>query len=496
MASRRARVLRSVLAGVVSLSAAALVAPALVHAATPTPQTLAGPELSDREKVIHVMNRLGYGPRPGEVDRVAQEEGWKGWVEKQLAPDKIDDSAMEKEVHEKYKWADQKNILDVRKYAPEEGKGDQARKNLKNEIPKVVLLRAVESKRQFKEVMCDFWRNHFCVDSSEFDRNKTRRWTAAHYEDQVIRAHVFGKFKDMLFASAKHPAMLEYLDNQYSKANNWNENYARELMELHTVGADRGYTNEDVKELSKILTGWHYNKDFQFEFYAEWHQPGNKHWLGKTIPQGYEAGEQCVAYLAGHRYTAEFISMKLVRYLVNDNPPPALVKKVAQVFMETDGDLPSLYKAIIYSPEFFNRENYHSKFKTPFQFAVSTIRATNAKLEDGGETDRYLQKMGEPIYLCPDPTGYFDQAERWMDAGVLTTRWEYAQRLLRDSVGGVQVPKSFVEKYAKIEPHDKMVAAIIEDVLAGEVGDREKHIDGSAERVIGVLIGGPSFQQR
>src|SRR5947209_6329747 len=151
----------------------------------------------------------------------------------------------------------------------------------------------------------------------------------------------------MLFASAKHPAMLEYLDNQYSKAGNWNENYARELMELHTLGADRGYGNEDVKELSKILTGWHYNKDYQFEFYAEWHQPGIKHWLGYNIPQGYEAGEQTLNYLATHRYTAEFISMKLVRYLVNDNPPPALVKKVAGVFKETDGDLPKMYAAII-----------------------------------------------------------------------------------------------------------------------------------------------------
>jgi uncharacterized protein (DUF1800 family) len=471
-------------------------APAVAHAAQPTPQTLSGPELSAREKVIHVLNRLAYGPRPGEVDRIAAEEGADGWIKKQMEPEKIDDSALEKDVHARFKWAEQKNILDVRKYAPEEGKGDQSRHNLKDELPKLVILRAAESNRQFKEVMCDFWRNHFCVDSSEFDRNKTRRWTAAHYEDQVIRTHVFGKFKDMLFASARHPAMLEYLDNQYSKAGNWNENYARELMELHTLGADRGYGNEDVKELSKILTGWRYNKDFAFEFDKSWHQPGVKHWIGYNIPEGYEAGEQAVNYLATHKYTAEFISMKLVRYLVNDNPPPALVKKVANVFRETDGDLPKVYTAILTSPEFFSRENYHSKFKTPFQFCVSAIRATNAKIEDAGETEKYLQKMGEPIYLCPDPTGYFDQAERWMDAGVLTTRWDYGQRLARDGVGGVSISKAFMEKYASIGDHDKMVAKVIDDILAGEVGDKEKHIEGNAERVIGILLGGPSFQQR
>ncbi len=495
MASR-ACIFRSVLAGVAGIAAVATVAPRMLAIDPPKPQTLAGPELSAKEKVVHVMNRLGYGPRPGEVDRVAAEEGWEGWVKKQLNPDKIDDSELEKLIHDRYKWADQANILDVRKFAPEEGKGDQARKNLKDELPKVVLLRAVDSKRQFKEMMCDFWRNHFCVDSSEFDRNKTRRWTAAHYEDQVIRKYAFGKFKDMLSASAHHPAMLEYLDNQYSKAGNWNENYARELMELHTLGADRGYGNDDVKELSKILTGWRYNGEFKFEFYGDWHEPGVKKWLGYKIPQGYEAGEQAITYLATHRYTAEFISMKLVRYLVNDNPQPALIKKVAAVFKESDGDLPKVYAAIINSPEFMSRENYRSKFKTPFQFCVSALRVTNAKMDDAGETDKYLKKMGEPIYLCPDPTGYFDQAERWMDAGVLTTRWDYAQRLLRNGVPGAKVPSSFMERYSSIENHDKMVDKISEDLLAGEIGDREKKIDGKAERVIGILLGGPSFQQR
>src|SRR5205823_71393 len=147
---------------------------------------------------------------------------------------------------------------------------------LHQQLPALVLTRAVESKRRFKEVMCEFWRNHFCIDTGAGDQQKSRRWTCGHYEDNVIRAFAFGRFEDMLFASARHPAMLEYLDNQYSKKGNWNENYAREVMELHTLGADKGYGNEDVKELSRVLTGWHYNSQFKFEFYGEWHEPGNK----------------------------------------------------------------------------------------------------------------------------------------------------------------------------------------------------------------------------
>ncbi len=489
--------LRTLLVGAAAVSASPL-SPFSISKALgiepPKPRTLVGPDLSDREKVTHMFNRLSFGPRPGEVDHVLKEEGIEGWVKKQMAPDSIEDSHLEKEVAAKFPWADKASIIEMRKHAPEEGGGARVYKSVKNVLPSLVMTRAVESNRRFKEVIVDFWRNHFCIDMGD-DQQKSRRWTSGHYEDQVIRKLAFGKFKEMLFASARHPAMLEYLDNQLSKKDNWNENYAREVMELHTLGADRGYSNDDVRELSKVLTGWQYNSKFQFEFNAEHHQPGPKNWLGYKIPPGYEAGEKALFYLATHKYTAEFISMKLVRYLVNDNPPASLIKKAAAVFMESEGDLPKVYAAIINSPEFYSRDNYRAKFKTPFQFIVSTLRATNAKIETAHDTCQMLYKMGQPIYMCNDPTGYFDQAESWMDAGVLTSRWDYAWRLVRNGVPGVQIPAAFIERYAKMD-ESKRVQAIADEVVGGDVGEREKKTTGETDRVLSVLIGGPSFQQR
>jgi uncharacterized protein (DUF1800 family) len=491
MTSRR-DVLRTLMVGAAAVSAAA---PLVRGLEPPKPQTLAGPDLTDREKVIHVFNRMSFGAHAAQIDHVVKEEGYKGWVKAQLNPDSIDDAACESQVHSKFAWAGETNILDVRKAAPEYKAGQNTYHTLHQQLPQVVLTRAVESKRRFKEVMCEFWRNHFCIDTGAGDQQKSRRWTCGHYEDNVIRAHVFGRFEDMLFASAKHPAMLEYLDNQYSKKGNWNENYAREVMELHTVGADRGYGNEDVKELSRVLTGWHYNSQFKFEFYEEWHEPGSKRWLGFNLPQGYEAGEKALDFLANHRYTAEFISKKLCVYLVNDNPPASILKKATNAFIETKGNLLKVYEAILTAPEFFDRGNYRSKFKTPFQFAVSALRATDAKVEDAQATCDTLRKMGQGIYECNDPTGYFDRAESWMDAGVLTSRWDYAWRLVRNGMPGIKVPESFVQRYAKMD-ESKRVQAIIDEVVGGDVGDREKKTTGDTDRVLAVMLGGPSFQQR
>ena len=500
MASRR-DVLRTLLAGTAAGVATGVIpglggsdTRTLWAAVPPTPRTLVGPDLTDREKVIHMFNRLSFGPKPGEVDHVLQELGVAGWIKQQLAPDSIEDSAAEKPVKAKYAWVDTPNIIEMRKECPEEKAGQRTYRSVKDQLPSVVLMRAVESKRRLKEVLCEFWRNHFCVDLGD-DNQKSRRWTCGHYEDNVIRNHVFGKFKDMLFASARHPAMLEYLDQQLSKKDSWNENYAREVMELHTFGADRGYTNDDVRELSKALTGWRYNTKFEFEFDAEWHQPGVKKWLGYSLPAGYESGEKALMYMATHKYTADFICMKLVRFLVNDVPPAALVKKAAAVFMESDGDLTKVYTTILTAPEFFAREHFRSKFKTPFQFVVSALRITDSKVEDGHDTCRLLGKMGQPIYMCNDPTGYFDVAESWMDAGVLTTRWDFSWRLVKDGVPGVKVPAAFVQRYSKVEDA-KRTQAIADEVVGGDVGDVEKKTEGDPTRVLSVLLGGPSFQQR
>jgi hypothetical protein len=221
--------------------------------ATPQTLNLIGPPLSDREKVIHVFNRMAFGPKPGEIKHVIEEVGVDNWIKQQLDPDKIDDKALDEEVASRFPWT--KMPLEQIKEKYPIKYGDERNEQLLKELPESILLRATKSNRQFKEVMCEFWRNHFCINQPE-NGAPTRSWTAVRYEEDVIRKHAFGKFGEILFASARHPAMLEYLDNYISKANAWNENYAREVMELHTLGADNYYTERDVLELSKVLTGW------------------------------------------------------------------------------------------------------------------------------------------------------------------------------------------------------------------------------------------------
>ena len=465
---------------------------------TPRSQTLVGPDLSDREKVMHVLDRLSFGAKPGQVDEILKNGGWKAWVKEQMDPDHVDDATADRVIPQKFPWT-KMTIQQMKKEYNGKENQDEIKK-LKTELSASVVMRATLSNRQFKEMVCDFWRNHFCVDNPG-TYEKTRSWTDADYEQNVIRKYAFSKFGEMLFASARHPAMLEYLDNKLSYKNNWNENYAREVMELHTVGADRGYRDIDVQELSKALTGWTYDGNYQFVFNAEEHQPGYKYWMGMKLPEGFDGGTTALRTLATHEYTAEFISLKLCRYFVNDNPPPTLVRKVASVFKQTQGDLPKVYMAIIDSPEFMSRDNYRCKFKTPLQFVVSSLRATQAKVDDASHVTEVLRKMGEPVYDCPDPTGYFDTAERWMDAGVLTTRWQFAWDLARGSEDGITLTDAFLNRYKSLKP-EEAEQKLIEDLLEGEVGDRElaalKDVAGSGDipRMISIVLGSPSFQQR
>ena len=465
---------------------------------TPEVQALKGPPLTDREKVVHVLNRLAFGPRPGEVDKVLADGGWEKWVEQQLEPDKVADPYLDDELPQRFGYL-KMTIEEMRKKYPigeNQYNNPELRQGLRNEV----LFRAVASNRQFQEVMVEFWRNHFFVNQPVRDA-PYRTWTAIDYERNVIRKHAFGKFRNMLYASATHPAMLEYLDNYQSKANAWNENYAREVMELHTLGADRGYNELDVLELSKALTGWTFDRDLKFVFRPDWHQAGSKKVLGRNLPGGKEGGEQALDMLARHPNTATFISEKLCRYLVNDNPPPALVRKVASVFRESNGDLPRVYRAIVTSPEFIARENYRAKFRTPFEFTCAALRATSAKLSDGTETTEVIARMGQPIYDCEDPTGYYDQAEAWMDAGVLTTRWDYAWKMVRGSVGGVQVPPEFLSRYGSLPPQearDKMV----HDLVGADIGDRTAQSLSKAaaakdpQEMLAIILGSPDFQQQ
>ena len=465
----------------------------------PTAEVLNGPPLNDREKLLQVMSRMSFGPRPGEVDRILKEGDWKAWATKQLDPKSIDDSEHEKAVAERYKWV-KMSLTEIRNEYPIP-RNSYNNPELRTQLPESVVYRGVNSSRQFKEVMCEFWRNHFTVDQPELTA-PNRSWTAVRYEEDVIRKHAFGKFPNMLFASATHPAMLEYLDNYISRANAWNENYARELMELHTLGADRHYNEYDVLELSKVLTGWTYNRDLEFAFRPNWHQPGVKRVLKTEIPNGYEGGEMAIMMLARHKGTADYIAEKLCRYLVNDNPPPALVKRVSGTFRKTKGDLPKVYEEIIFSPEFMERGNYRSKFKTPVEFTISTLRATDATIADGAALNTVLDRMGQPLYNCVDPTGYYDVAESWMDAGVLTGRWDFAYKLIRGQIPGVEVRPTLLAKYDELKTPEEKANAMAADVIAADIGERTRRTlkeaseGGDVQRMMSIVLGSPDFQQQ
>ena len=466
---------------------------------TPDTVTLVGPPLSDREKVVHVFNRLAFGPKQGDIDETTK-IGWDKWIKAQLEPEKIDDAKLDALVSKRYSTILGKSMMQLSNdYADRD---DKRKKQVeyRRDLREMVLVRSVMSNRQFKEVMCEFWRNHFCVDTPDNDET-ARAYTAPDYEEKVIRKHVFGDFKMMLFDSARHPCMLEYLDNFKSRANNWNENYAREVMELHTLGADRFYNENDVLELSKVLTGWTYNDKFEFEFRSNWHQPGNKTVLGSQIKPGYDGGELALYGLATHRGTADFIAFKLCRYLVNDNPPASLVSKVASTFRSSNGNLPKTYAAIINSPEFLQRANYRAKFKTPFEFTASALRITGASVDDGNATINTLAKMGQPIYLSKDPTGYYDQAEAWRDAGVLTSRWDYTWKLLTGRIAGVKVSSDFLKSFSGLK--DKaLIDKLTDNLIGSDIGSRTLDMlrkaanEGKLEEMISIVMGSPSFQQQ
>lgn len=540
-----------------SILAAAL---ALAPAGEPDGGTVAQPgeKLGQREVAFHCLNRLAYGPAPGEVDDLLK-RGWMAWALEQLEPGSIDDSALEARIARDcpimalsdteaiaaFRPPRPKNRQDL---TPEEQlalqrEANRLRQSAMEQLRSAVLLRAALSRRQFFEVVANFWRNHFSIDQQK-DQCQI---LGASYEEQVIRKHAFGKFEDMLVASAKHPAMLVYLDNVLSqrpmtereramveralanrkksefiqkleRSRGLNENYAREVMELHTVGVRNenipgGYTQQDVIAVARSLTGWtvSFGEDrVGFTFRKEWHDddPKSISVLGLKFPGGggVEEGEEILRRLARHPLTAEFISWKLCRHLVNDVPPEALVKAVAAEYLKTGGDLKAVYTAILFSPEFYSRANFRAKFKTPFEFAVSALRATGSSIEDTTETLRMLEDMGQPIYRCKDPTGYYDQAEAWLDPGTLVYRWTFALRLASGKMRGITLPPDFYKPILDMKPdamRDALAGAILPggvdpatarrcgEIVGGDFRPRDR-----AQELLGTLLGSPTFQEQ
>ncbi len=532
------------------------------------------PGLTEEQRIVHVLNRLGFGARPGDVQRV-KALGLENYINQQLNPEKIIDSVAENkvkdlpvlnmktaELYEKFPQPGQLlRQLQARGMLPEDlaearenrvkggnNQTSQPGNPLENEKYRKLLqdyyrenglqrpqriiaelqasriLRAVYSERQLQEVMVDFWTNHFNV----FAGKGADRWLLPAYDRDTIRPHAMSKFSTLLQATAQSPAMLFYLDNFQSVSPNANgrvmqrpqqrrrginENYARELMELHTIGVDGGYTQKDVQEVARCFTGWTIfrprggaaavnamlgegeGRDAgTFFFNARMHDDGEKIVLGQKIPAGggMKDGLMVLDILARHPATAKFIATKLVRHFVADNPPAALVDRVAATFTKSGGDIREMLRTIFFSNEFNSQEAYRAKIKRPFELAVSAIRTLGADTNGGPGTHQWIARMGEPLYGFQTPNGYSDAAESWVNTGGLLERMNFGLALASNRIQGTRV------NLGKLTMDESL-----KTILAGEVSEvtREtlrKQLDQSdpVTKVVGLILGTPEFQRQ
>ncbi len=422
------------------------------------------------------------------------------------------------------------------------------------ELGMAKVTRAIYSQRQLEQVMDDFWFNHFNV----FAGKGEDRYYLTSYERDVIQPHALGKFKDLVTGTAKSPAMLFYLDNflsadpraaqrqameramrqqarrgrfggprpmpnpQQARKNErgLNENYGRELMELHTLGVDGGYTQKDVTEVARCFTGWTIEKPRQyadFKFDDRLHDPDPKIVLGRKIHAGgMKDGEQVINLLVHHSSTAKFISTKLARRFVSDNPPPALVQRMAQTFQSSDGDIKAVLHTMIWSPEFWSRESYHAKIKTPFELVVSAVRALGTDVDTPMPLVQWVGRIGEPLYQCQPPTGYSDKADTWVNTGALLNRLNYSLALAGNKMRGARTdvasllgvdseadPKTALDRAVQVFLGGQASPTTVEtlekqldnpQVLQAKLDDPRKQVDLGV--VAGLVLGAPEFQRR
>ena len=550
--------------------------------------------LTEDQKAIHLLNRLGFGARPGDVEKV-KAIGLQKYIEQQLNAGTIDDAVAEKklanlevfnmttaEVFAKYpnpgaliKALEGKGAANANQNAanPEEVTDTQRQERQQklreyyqkydlrpaNQLlPQITanrVMRAVYSERQLQEVMVDFWQNHFNVYSGK----AAVRWYIPSYERDVLRKNALGNFRDLLVGTAQHPAMLFFLDNfesvspnaqiggnkgngrlqemlrsgnltpqmrerikerqgitdaqldqrvkqmqaagQKQKQRGINENYARELMELHTMGVDSGYSQKDVVEVARAFTGWTiadprgYRKSAasmiqgnedqridriqrqagvpddvesgQFYFNEKWHDNGTKMVLGQKVDEGgVKDGLKVIDILVKSPATAKFIARKLTVKFVSDNPSEELVGRVATAFTKSSGDIKTTLRAIFTDKEFFATENYRAKIKTPFELAVSAIRTIGADTNSGPGILAMLNKLGEVPYGYQAPTGYPDTAEDWVNTGALLERLNFAVALASNQIPGTRVDLKRFDASNKAGILDKTIAGVLDNDIS------------------------------
>jgi uncharacterized protein (DUF1800 family) len=552
-------------------------------AAAPTGRT-AGRELTPDEQVRQALNRLTFGARPGDASAVAS-MGVDRWIELQLAPSRVRDDAAEvvlasmetqrkqvfeliadhpdpQELQQRFNQlaaqARQNPTVVPVSYSGSDSalmrSAQQTTQRLAGQIVTVKLLRAVATERQLQEVMTDFWENHFSV----FIGKSPNRYSLVEYDRDVIRPRALGHFRDLLGAVAKSPQMLFYLDNWQSgvdsvhpnvaeeriearrlantgdplaqalatlprrRPRGLNENYARELMELHTLGVDGGYSQKDVQEVARALTGWTIdapNLGGTFVFRAELHDAGAKTVLGHQLAagRGVEDGEDVLDILARAPATARFITTKLARHFVSDDPPPALVDRCAREFTRTDGDIGETVRCIVTSPEFFSRAAYRAKVKTPFELVASSLRALGAQPDTTPRSAQLVNQLGQPIFGRLTPDGWPDRGDAWMNSGAIMNRINFGLRLAAGQIPGVRVASWAPAATLRQLPYDKQVDGVIDELLGGGVSDDTRRILSTGENpmvaagpppknpvpqltglpaIIGLALGTPEFQRR
>jgi uncharacterized protein (DUF1800 family) len=361
------------------------------------------------------------------------------------------------------------------------------------ELLQTRLLTDLYSQRQLQAVMTDFWLNHFNV---YLKKGPYAPWYLVDYEQNVIAPHAMGKFEDLLVATAQSPAMLFYLDNQSSigphslaaeraqgnpAAKNrdpgLNENYARELMELHTLGVDGGYTQQDVTEVAKVFTGWTIEeprKGATFTFNDRRHEPGPKHVLGQTIPEGGEQeGLRVLHQLAMSPATAHHLSEQLAERFVSDTPPPALVDRMAKTYLRSGGDIREVLRTLFASPEFWSRDAYQAKVKTPEEFVLSAVRATGGEVERPAIVLNAMNQLGMPFFGCQTPNGYSWKSEAWVNSADLLARINIALALAGHKLG-TATDLDALMKVSSTAPAAEKEARLEAILLAGSLNPQER----------------------
>ena len=529
---------------------------------------------ADARTVVHVLNRLGFGATPAAIQAV-KSMGVAAYVEAQLHPEKLADEAMtarlaalttlsksSQELAEEYflpairarrqqqrrpgrnETGDAPPSPDSPQPAAGQPAVMRAQRTPLAELSQQKMLRALYSEHQLAEVLTDFWFNHFNV----FPGKGQVRVYLTEYERDVIRPHVFGRFRDLLGATARSPAMIFYLDNWQSTApagartsadtaidnrrgrlqrmpgtrpprqrpvrpqeramtglpqaqvrRGLNENYARELMELHTLGVDGGYTQKDVQEIARAFTGWTITNPRAggaFRFDPRLHDDGEKIVLGHRLPAGggERDGERVLDVLAKHPSTARFIATKLARRFVADDPPAGLIERAADRFRQTDGDLREVVRTILTSPEFLAPEAYRAKVKTPFEFVTSAVRATGHDVANAMPLVQAVRDLGMPLYGAQPPTGYADRAAAWVNSGALLGRMNFALTLSGGRLRGGVPGAPFRAPSAEDTRTSLIATALAGDVSESTLATMSKAT--TAARAAALILGSPEFQKR